>query len=279
MFNPMGTNQKLKAYFSLIVSALFFGSTFLVVKNLLINVSPVLIVFARFFIASILFLIIGGFPKKQAFYPGVLMGFFLWLGYITQTQGLITTSTVNSGVVTGFYIVLTPYISKILNKQNIPKRNYIFSIVGFFGIVLISINNLSQISGNLFTLLCALSYAIHIVLVERYVNNFKISQLMFVQSLAGSILCLPFLNFKNFIFSNELLLPILFLGLVVNVAAFYLQLYGQKVITASTSALILSLEAIFALLIGILIANEILDILNWFGVLLVLLSIFYVIKE
>ena len=86
-------------------------------------------------------------------------------------------------------------------------------------------------------------------------------------------------NFKNFIFSNKLLIPILFLGLVVNVAAFYLQLYGQKVITASTSALILSLEAIFALLIGILIANEILGILNWFGVLLVLVSIFYVIKE
>jgi len=268
----MGTNQKLKAYFALIISALFFGSTFLVVKNLLITVSPVLIVFARFFIASILFLFIGGLPRKQAFYPGVLMGFFLWLGYIT-------TSTVNSGVVTGFYIILTPYISKIINKKNIPKKNYILSIVGFFGIVLISINDLSQISGNLFTLLCALSYAIHIVLVERYVNNFKISQLMFVQSLTGSILCLPFLNFKNFIFSNELLIPILFLGLVVNVAAFYLQLYGQKVVTASTSALILSLEAIFALLIGILIANEILGVLNWFGVLLVLVSIFYVIKE
>ena len=279
MFNRMGTNQKLKAYFALVISALFFGSTFLIVKNLLINVSPVLIVFARFFIASILFLFIGGFPRNQILYPGVLMGFFLWLGYITQTQGLVTTSSVNSGVVTGFYIVLTPYISKVLNKQNIPKKNYVFSIVGFIGIVLISINDLSQISGNLFTLLCALSYAIHIVLVEKYVNNFKISQLMFVQSLTGSILCLPFLNYKNFIFSNELLIPILFLGLVVNVAAFYLQLYGQKVITASTSALILSLEAIFALLIGILIANEILDVLNWFGVLLILISIYYVIKE
>jgi len=279
MFNPMGTNQKLKAYFALVISALFFGSTFLIVKNLLINVSPALIVFARFFIASILFLFLGGFPRKQTLYPGIFMGFFLWLGYITQTQGLVTTSSVNSGVVTGFYIVLTPYISKVLNKQNIPKKNYLFSVVGFLGIVLISINDISQISGNLFTLLCALSYSIHIVLVEKYIKNFKISQLMFVQSLMGSILCIPFLNFKNFNFSNEVLLPILFLGLVVNVAAFYLQLYGQKVISASTSALILSLEAIFALLIGILIANEILDILNWFGVLLILISIYYVIKE
>ena len=58
----------------------------------------------------------------------------------------------------------------------------------------------------------------------------------------------------------ENIFPIVFLGLVVNVGAFYLQLYGQKIIKASTSALILSMEAIFALLIGILIANEYLNI-------------------
>ena len=54
---------------------------------------------------------------------------------------------------------------------------------------------------------------------------------------------------------------------------------GQKIIKASTSALILSLEAIFALFIGILIAGEILGLISWIGVLLVLLSIFLVIKE
>jgi len=53
----------------------------------------------------------------------------------------------------------------------------------------------------------------------------------------------------------------------------------KKIIKASTSALILSMEAIFALLIGILVANEYLNILNWFGVLMVLLSIFLVVKE
>ena len=44
-------------------------------------------------------------------------------------------------------------------------------------------------------------------------------------------------------------------------------------------ALILSLEAIFALFIGIIVANEYLNLLNWFGVILVLMSIFLVIKE
>ena len=62
------------------------------------------------------------------------MGIFLWIGYITQTQGLLTTSTINSGIVTGFYIVLTPIFSKLINKSEIQRKNYIASLTGFFGI-------------------------------------------------------------------------------------------------------------------------------------------------
>ena len=215
----------------------------------------------------------------MAWKPGILMGVFLWLGYVTQTQGLVTTSTINSGVVTGFYIVLTPFLSKLFNKTDLKTKNYVYSFLGFMGIVLISINDISQVFGNLFTLICAAAYAMHIVLVERYVKNQNISQLMFIQSLTGGILCLPLISLSEFQFFPDYLFPIIFLGLVVNVGAFYLQLYGQKLIKASTSALILSLEAIFALLIGILVANEFLNLLNWFGVILVLISIYLVIRE
>ena len=272
-------NEKNKSLIALFISALFFGSTFLIVKNLLSTFSPTFVVFLRYIIAAIVFAIIGGLPKKIAWKPGIFMGLFLWLGYVTQTQGLVTTSTINSGVVTGFYIVLTPFLSKFLNNTNLETKNYVYSILGFTGIVLISINDVSQVFGNLFTLVCAGAYAMHIVLVERYVKNQNISQLMFVQSLTGGILCLPLISFSEFQFLPDYLMPIIFLGLVVNVGAFYLQLYGQKIIKASTSALILSLEAIFALFIGIIVANEYLNLLNWFGVILVLISIFLVIKE
>ena len=272
-------NEKNKALIALFVSALFFGSTFLIVKNLLNIFSPTFVVFLRYIIASFFFAVIGGIPQKRIWKPGVMMGVFLWLGYITQTQGLLTTSTINSGVVTGFYVVLTPFLSKFINKTYLEAKNYIYSLLGFTGIALISINDFSQVFGNLFTLICAGAYAMHIVLVERYVKNQNISQLMFVQSLTGAILCLPLITFSEFEFLYGNIIPIIFLGLVVNVGAFYLQLYGQKIIKASTSALILSMEAIFALLIGILVANEYLNILNWFGVLMVLISIFLVVKE
>ena len=272
-------NKKTLAISSLVLSAIFFGGTFIVVKNLLDDFSPINIVFLRYAVATILFLFSGGIPTKKTVKPGLLMGVFLWVGYVTQTQGLLTTSTINSGVVTGFYIVLTPIFSKIINKTSLSRKSYLFSLTGFLGIFLIASNSYDQLFGNLFTLICATGYALHIVMVERYIKNQNISQLMFVQSLIGTLLCVPFLNLEQFSFKIQYVMPILFLGFVVNFAAFYLQLYGQKIINASTAALLLSLEAIFALIIGILYVGEVLNITNWAGVFLVLLSIFLVIKE
>ena len=272
-------NKKTLAISSLVLSAIFFGGTFIVVKNLLDDFSPINIVFLRYAVATILFLFSGGIPTKKTVKPGLLMGVFLWVGYVTQTQGLLTTSTINSGVVTGFYIVLTPIFSKIINNTSLSGKSYLFSLTGFLGIFLIASNSYDQLFGNLFTLICATGYALHIVMVERYIKNQNISQLMFVQSLIGTLLCVPFLNLEQFSFKIQYIIPILFLGFVVNFAAFYLQLYGQKIINASTAALLLSLEAIFALIIGILYVGEVLNITNWAGVFLVLLSIFLVIKE
>ena len=275
----MFKNKKVVAISALIFAALLFGSTFIVVKNLLETLSPTTVVFIRYLIASILFLITGGIPKKDYFKPGILMGIFLWIGYITQTQGLLTTSTINSGIVTGFYIVLTPIFSKFINQTNIESKNYIGSVFGFLGIFLIAINNINELFGNLFTLICASGYALHIVMVERYIKGKSISQLMFIQSFVGALLCLPFLEFNEIGKSLDYIYPILFLGLIVNFCAFYLQLFGQKSINASTASLLFGLEGVFALLIGVIYVQEVLNLTNWLGVLIVLNSIFYVVKE
>jgi drug/metabolite transporter (DMT)-like permease len=122
----MKLNSQNKALLALFASAMLFGSTFLVVKNLLDDLSPMFVVFCRFLIASIFFLIIGGIPNKNSIKPGLIMGFFLWLGYYTQTEGLVTSSTINSGVVTGFYLVLNPHFSNLINQNEHQKKNYLF---------------------------------------------------------------------------------------------------------------------------------------------------------
>ena len=131
----------------------------------------------------------------------------------------------------------------------------------------------------MFTLICASGYALHIVMVERYIKGKNISQLMFIQSILGATLCLPFLTYNEIPNSFEFILPILFLGFIVNFCAFYLQLFGQRIINASTASLLFGLEGVFALLIGVFYVEEVLNITNWIGVGIVLFSIYFVIKE
>ena len=241
--------------------------------------TPSYIVFWRYFIASILFLAMGGIPNKQTIKDATPLGFFLWLGYILQTQGLMTTSTINSGIITGFYIVLTPVFAKIVLNKNIKKRTVVACIFGFCGIILLSYSKGPFVVGNIITLACAACYALHIVYVQKNLKNNNIFQLMFVQSVIGIILSMPFLDSGLVLPSIEQIKYILFLGGVVNFGAFYLQLFGQRRVEPTNASLILSLEAVFATIFGLMFVGEVLSVINWIGIFFTFSSIYIVITE
>ena len=275
----MFKNKKVVSIYALILSALLFGCTFLVVKDLLRTMNASNIVFWRYFVASLLFLLAGGLPTKDTIKDATPLGLFLWLGYILQTQGLVTTSTINSGVITGFYIVLTPIFSRWILKKEILKRTIYACFLGFTGIILLSYSDGPLVIGNIITLACAASYALHIVFVQRNLKNNNIFQLMFVQSVIGFFLSIPFLDFEITNLNIDQVKYLVFLGGVVNFGAFYLQLFGQRIVEASNAALILSLEAVFATFLGIIYVGEILQTINWVGIVFTFISIYIVITE
>ena len=275
----MFKNKKVVSIYALILSALLFGCTFLVVKDLLRTMNASNIVFWRYFVASLLFLLAGGLPTKDTIKDATPLGLFLWLGYILQTQGLVTTSTINSGVITGFYIVLTPLFSRLILKKEILRRTFFACILGFAGIILLSYSDGPFVIGNIITLACAASYALHIVFVQRNLKNNNIFQLMFVQSVIGFFLSIPFLDFEITNLNIDQIKYLVFLGGVVNFGAFYLQLFGQRIVEASNAALILSLEAVFATFLGIIYVGEILQTINWVGIVFTFISIYIVITE
>ena len=275
----MFKNKKVLAINALILAALLFGCTFLVVKDLLGTMNAANIVFWRYLVASLLFVLAGGLPSKETIKDATPLGLFLWLGYILQTQGLVTTSTINSGVITGFYIVLTPIFSRWILKKKILRRTFSACFLGFTGIILLSYSDGPLVVGNLITLACAASYALHIVFVQKNLKNNNIFQLMFVQSVIGFVLSIPFLDIQLLTPSIDQIKYIVFLGGVVNFGAFYLQLFGQRKLEASNTALILSLEAVFATLFGLIFVGEVLSTINWVGILFTFISIYIVITE
>ena len=135
------------------------------------------------------------------------------------------------------------------------------------------------IVGNVITLACAASYALHIVFVQKNLKNHNIFQLMFVQSVIGLLLSIPFLDTQLAIPNSDQIISLIFLGGVVNFGAFYLQLYGQRVVEASNAALLLSLEAVFATLFGLIFVGEVLSLINWIGILFTFSSIYIVITD
>ena len=86
----MFKNKKVIAVNALVLAALLFGSTFIIVKNLLDNLSPTTVVFLRYLIASILFFFSGGIPSKEYMKPGILMGLVdLDIFYLISSESLL----------------------------------------------------------------------------------------------------------------------------------------------------------------------------------------------
>src|SRR5690348_16387619 len=99
---------------SLLYVAAIWGSTFIVVKDSLRNIDPIVMVGYRFLLAA-LFLLIFLIIKKKVFWknliPGIVLGILLWLIYIPQTVGLLYTTAANSVFITGLFVAFVPIFS------------------------------------------------------------------------------------------------------------------------------------------------------------------------
>ena len=101
---------------------LLWGSTFVLVKNALDDISPTLFLAIRFSIASVLLALLylaRREPIRQGWAGGLLTGLFLYTGYFLQTLGLKYTTASKSGFLTGLYIVLVPLLGAAV-YQKVP---------------------------------------------------------------------------------------------------------------------------------------------------------------
>src|SRR5581483_2434510 len=94
---------------------------------------------------------------------GVLLGLALAAGYIAQTFGLERTPATVSGFITGLFVVFTPLCSAVLLRRRVERTAWLAVGVATIGLALLSLRGLSVGTGEAITLLCALSFALHIV--------------------------------------------------------------------------------------------------------------------
>ena len=215
------------------------------------------------------------FVDKNLFYGGIASGTVLFLGATFQQSGLVYTDAGKAGFITGFYIILVPILG-LLIKQKTSMFTWFGAVVAIFGLYLLSVNESFEINiGDVLVFIGAFFWAIQILVIGFYSKRIDPFKLAFSQFVVCSILSLlAAVSTESIQIQNILqaLLPILYAGLFSVGIAFTIQVVAQREAHPANAAIIMSLEAVFAVIGGWLILNESIPLRGLLGCILMLLG-------
>lgn len=272
----------LHADLGLILITLIWGSAFTVVKKSLAQVSPVLFIALRFWVATAVVL---------AFAPGVVRGITrdtlrrglvlaaaLLGGFLFQTVGLRSTTPSRSAFITSLSVLLVPIFGMFLFGHRPRPRTIAGVALATVGLGFLTLTKLELkfSRGDTLTLICAIFFALHILMLARYLKASDFRQLVVIQ-LAGSAvigtLLTPMLETPFLVWDSLFTFYFLFTGVLATGFAFYVQNQAQQYTTANRAALIFSLEPFFAALVAYWFLGQALTGKEWLGGVLVLAGI------
>ncbi|EJQ90257.1 DMT family transporter [Bacillus toyonensis] len=279
---------------ALLFVSFIWGATFVVVQNAMSFVGPFTFNGLRFLFAGIILLFVQMIFSqktskqdiKQSSFAGLIVGFFLCVGYLLQTFGLLYTTSSKAGFLTGLSIVMVPILSFIFLKQKATIFVALGITVATAGLYLLTAADSFQLNiGDILVLGCAIAFAAHILINGFYSK--KISPLLLSTSqvltvgIFSSICAFLFEDWENLfsisLWTNHSFLFALFLtSLFATSIAFFIQTSAQKHTSPTRVAIIFAMEPVFAALTGVLVANEQLSMSAIFGCLCIFLGMIFV---
>lgn len=254
-------------YFMLLISVVvIWGATFPIMKLSLEYISPVMLLSFRFILSAALMLPIVFKNKmlieRKNVILGIVGGVLLFLAYYTQTVGLEYTTSSQSGLITGMYVVLLPIISLLYLKIKLNKIDVIAVSIGFIGLILMSSLKFSSADtfGDILTFICAIFYGLQTAYVFKYTKYLDSMVFTFYQLLMVGVLSSIFLPFSWE--PSGLLKPIVIFTIVFTAlfASFFAILINTRVlqyIEPTAAGVIYVGEPVFAVISSILILKEI----------------------
>jgi len=209
----------------------------------------------------------------KTIYAGVIAGICLFIAASLQQIGINETTAGKAAFITGLYIVLVPLLG-ILLKHKASSFVWLGALVAITGLFLLTITGDFTIGrGDVFELIGSFFWAVHILLIDYFVKNNSALRLSAVQFLTCSCLSLTVAMFTESTQLNNLthaLIPIAYGGICSVGIAYTLQVVAQKNAKPSHAAIILSMETVFAAIVGFIILGETLSMRSVIGCLLML---------
>jgi drug/metabolite transporter (DMT)-like permease len=212
---------------------------------------------------------------KKLLYGGLAAGILLFLGATFQQTGLVYTNAGKGGFITGFYIILVPILGLFV-KQKTALSTWIGALVAIVGLYFLGVDTKLDINpGDVLVFIGTFFWAIQILVIGYYSAKVDSFQLAFSQFVVCAILSFIVAIFTETIALQNLLsayLPILYAGFFSVGIAFTIQVVAQREAHPANAAIIMSLEAVFAVLGGWLILDESIPLRGLFGFLLMLIG-------
>lgn len=218
---------------------------------------------------------------------GLLLGLLLFIGFYTQTEGLLHTSVSNAGFITALVVPLVPLLGLVLLGIKRPLPVWIGVACATAGLYYLTIgDNLEFNHGDLLVLICAFAFSLHIIITGKVVGNLPIIPLSLIQltavaaysAVAALLSSEPLVNGDNevaFDAMQLLLSPIIIIALLVagilgSGFATWAQASSQRLLESHQVALIFASEPIFAWLFAWIFLGETLGTQGIIGATLII---------
>jgi drug/metabolite transporter (DMT)-like permease len=237
-----------------------WGWTFVVIKSAVAHFGVLGFLALRFTVAvAVLAPFTAQRADRRAWAVGAPIGGLLVVAYLCQTYGLRYTSATNSGLITGLFIAFAPLCNRLLYGVRTPLLCWLAVVLSLAGLVLLTGHGWSLPNlGDVLTLGCALAFGFYVALLDRHAPRHDSGGLALTQMVAtaaGFLILWPL--------GEPLALPppqvwgaILITGVLCSAVGFYAQTAGQRELPAIRAAMILTMEPVFAVFFGWLLAGD-----------------------
>jgi drug/metabolite transporter (DMT)-like permease len=252
--------------------ALIWGSTFVVGKLVLVEMTPLQMISIRFTVATIILFTIffrSILPlRRDQVMKGAILGLFLFLGFVTQTIGLTITTASKSAFITGMMVVFVPLLQVVVEKKSPKLGNIAGVLIVTLGLwFLTSPDGASFNAGDAMTLVCALLFGVYIVYLDVVSHDMSPLQITFLQVATNAVLALAAMSLFErapLTFSHGTAIGIVYLTLIATVMTTFLQAKYQKDTTPTRAVVIFTIEPVFASITAALFLGE---RLGWLGMI------------
>ena len=254
----------------ILLATIIWGMAFVVIRDALTTVPFRMLMTWRYVLASAVMLL--GFHRylkkidKDLVISGAILGALLYGSQIFQTGALGFTDTTAGkvGFISSLYVVLVPLVKWICKKSG--KGNLLPALLAVTGLLLLTLNGNLQIGkGDLVALVGSFGFAAHILAIDAFGKKHSAVELMTFQVLfaalyAGTVQLISGLILggatQQAAWNLQMALPIIYLGIFSTTFGFLLQFLGQQHLRPETASVMLSMEAVFAMIFSVLFQGE-----------------------